>query len=155
MAAVYKQFLAAPNSSLLAENATLHYVATTISVTGATAIIKHFNTLQKQVKIKKQDVLNTIEGQGAAVFEIDTALEFKTSGGSYLPGLDDNFISDRTAFLAIVCIQNSCLTTSVRIWTQSSGLIASYTDAHCRFRCRWQDCADTPAVGPGVTPQAA
>lgn len=102
MASVYKQFLASPSSSLLAEKASLHYVTTTTSIYGATEIIKHLNTLQKQVKIKKQEFMNIINGQTAIAVEVDTALEFQTSGGAYLPGLDDNFLSDRVAYLSIV-----------------------------------------------------
>lgn len=102
MASVYKQFLASPSSSMLAEKASLHYVTTTTSVFGATEIIKHLNSLQKQVKAKKQEFLNVVDGQTTIAVEIDTALEFQTSGGAYLPGLDDNFLSDRVAYLSIV-----------------------------------------------------
>lgn len=105
MAATYKQFLASPSSSLLADNASLHYVTTLTSFVGATEIIKHLNTLQKQVKKKKEDVLSLIDGQNAIAVEVDTCIEFVTSGGAYLPGLDDNFLSDREAFLPIVSLQ--------------------------------------------------
>lgn len=100
--AVYKQFLAAPNSSLLAENAALHYVTTTTSYRGSTDIIKHLSTLRNQVKRKKEEYLTVIEGQNAAAIEVDTTLEFVSSGAAYLPGLDDNFLSDRTVYLPIV-----------------------------------------------------
>lgn len=105
MAAAYKQFLASPSSSLLADNASLHYVTTLTSFVGATEIIKHLNTLQKQVKKKKEDVISLIDGQNVIAVEVDTCIEFVTSGGAYLPGLDDNFLSDREAFLPIVSIQ--------------------------------------------------
>ncbi|CCE35420.1 uncharacterized protein CPUR_06850 [Claviceps purpurea 20.1] len=104
MASVYKQFLASPSSSYLADRASLHYVTTTTSVYGSTEIIKHLNTLQKQVKIKKQDLLNLVDGQSVIAAEFDTVLEFQTSGGAYLPGLDDNFLSDRVAYLSITHI---------------------------------------------------
>lgn len=100
--AVYKQFLAAPNSSLLASNASLHYITTTTSFSGPTEIIKHLNNQRNQVKKKKEDVLEAIEGQGAVAIELDTSLEFVTSGGAYLPGLDDNFLADRTVDIPIV-----------------------------------------------------
>jgi hypothetical protein len=106
MAATYKQFLAAPSSALLAEQATLHYLTTTTSFTGPTDIIKHLNTLQKQVAKKKQDAINVVEGANAIVLEVDTTLEFLTSGGAYLPGLDDNFLCDRTAQLPIVSFRH-------------------------------------------------
>ncbi|ODA83967.1 hypothetical protein RJ55_02485 [Drechmeria coniospora] len=103
-AATYKQFLASPSTSLLADKATLHYVTTTTTVSGATDIIKHLNSLQKQVIKKKQDILNVIDGGNVVAFELHTALEFQTSGGAYLPGLDDNFLSDRVAYLPILHI---------------------------------------------------
>lgn len=102
MAATYRQFLASPSSSLLADRATLHYVTSTTSIAGPTEIIKHLNTLQKQVKKKKEEVLNLVDGQAAIAVEVDTTLEFQTSGGAYLPGLDDNFLSDRVVYLPIV-----------------------------------------------------
>ena len=104
MAATYKQFLASPSSSLLADKVSLHYVTTTVSVSGPAEIIKHLNTVQKQVKKKKQDILNAVDGQASAAFEVDTALEFLISGGPYLPGLDDNFLTDRVVYLPVVCL---------------------------------------------------
>ena len=103
MSSTYKQFLAAPNSSLLAPNATLHYVTTTTSFNGATDIIKHFSSLRNQLKKKMESPLEVIEGQNATAIEVETTLEFSTSGGPYLPGLDDNFLADRTVYLPIVC----------------------------------------------------
>lgn len=102
--AVYKQFLAAPSSSLLAADATLHYVTTTTSFRGPVEIIKHVGNLANQVNKKKEEFLSVVEGQNAAAFEIDTTLEFVTSGGTYLPGLDDNFLADRTVYLPVVRI---------------------------------------------------
>lgn len=100
--AVYRQFLTAPNSSLLADDAALHYITTTTTYKGASNIIKHLSTSQNQVKKKKEDFLTVIEGQNAAAIEVDTTLEFVSSGAAYLPGLDDNFLADRTVYLPIV-----------------------------------------------------
>lgn len=105
MAATYKQFLASPSSALLADNASLHYVTTLTSFVGTDQIVKHLSNLQRQVKKKKEDVLNVIDGQSIIAVEVDTHIEFITSGGVYLPGLDDNFLSDREAFLPIVSCQ--------------------------------------------------
>ncbi|KAM0237957.1 hypothetical protein ACHAPO_003832 [Fusarium lateritium] len=101
MAATYKQFLAAPSSSLLADTAALHYVTTTSTFAGPTQIIKHLNGLQKQVSKKKEDVFNIVDGGNVIVLEIDTGLGFQTSGGPYLPGLDDNFLAGRDVYLPI------------------------------------------------------
>ncbi|KAK4105850.1 hypothetical protein N658DRAFT_463591 [Parathielavia hyrcaniae] len=102
--AAYKQFLASPSSSALAENASLHYVTTTSSFSGATDIIKHLASVRNKVKKKKEDGLFAIENQHALALEVDTTLEFVVSGGPYLPGLDDNFLADRTVYLAVTHI---------------------------------------------------
>ncbi|OAA73689.1 hypothetical protein ISF_00590 [Cordyceps fumosorosea ARSEF 2679] len=101
MSAAYKQFLASPNSSLLAENASLHYITTLTNFAGGTEIIKHLTALRRQVAKKQEEILSLVEGQDAIVVEVHTALEFLTSGGVYLPKLDDNFLSDRTAYVSI------------------------------------------------------
>ena len=102
MAATYKQFLASPSSSMLADKASLHYVTTTTSVSGSTEIIKHLDLVRKQVKKKNEDILHTVDAQTSAALEVDTRLEFLTSGGPYVPGLDDNFVADRIVDLPIV-----------------------------------------------------
>jgi hypothetical protein len=112
--AAYKQFLAAPSSGALATTASLHYITTTTSYTGATDIIKHLSSLRNVVRKKKEDFLSVVEGQsGGVAAELDTTLEFVTGGGPYLPALDDNFLADRTVHLPIVsrsdlCAVNAC-----------------------------------------------
>ncbi|KAI1137050.1 hypothetical protein F5Y05DRAFT_95767 [Hypoxylon sp. FL0543] len=123
LAAVYKQFLAAPNSSHLADEATLHYVTSTTSYRGSAEITKHFNTSAKQLKKKKQEFLSVVEGQNAIAAEVDTVIEFVTSGGPYLPGLDDNFLADRTVYLPIVHIvtfNNGKIQQVRQAWDQGS-----------------------------------
>ncbi|KAK4199142.1 hypothetical protein QBC40DRAFT_282583 [Triangularia verruculosa] len=100
----YKQFLAAPSPSALAQDASLHYITSTTSFNGADNIIKHFSTFRNQSKKQKEDVLFVIEGQNAVVLEAELVLEFVSSGGPYLPGLDDNFLADRTVSFAITHI---------------------------------------------------
>jgi len=100
--AAYKQFLAVPTSAALTADASLHYITTTTSFIGATDIIKHLGTAQHQVKKKQENILYAIEGPNAVALEAETTLEFVVSGGPYLPGLDDNFVADRTVILPIV-----------------------------------------------------
>lgn len=100
--AAYKQFLAAPSTSMLADEASLHYITSTTSFRGATDILKHLGSVRNQLKKKKEDLLHVVEGQNAIAAEVDTAFEFLTSGGPYLPALDDNFLADRTVMLPIV-----------------------------------------------------
>ncbi|KAI1154793.1 hypothetical protein F4825DRAFT_146394 [Nemania diffusa] len=104
LATVYQQFLAAPTPSHLAENATLSYITTTTTFRGSSEIIGHLNTVRKQINKKKENVLSLIEGQNAIAAEIETVLEFVTSGASYLPALDDNFLADRTVYIPIMHI---------------------------------------------------
>lgn len=101
-AATYKQFLASPTTSVLDDKASLHYVTTTTSISGATDIIKHLTAIHKQLKKKQEDILTEVEGQDKLALEVDTVIEFLISGGPYLPGLDDNFLSDRTVYLPVV-----------------------------------------------------
>ncbi len=104
--AAYTQFLAAPNSSLLAADASLHYITSTTSYHGATDIIKHFSTLRNQLKKKKEILLSVVEGAGSIAVEAEVSFVFLTSGGPFLPGLDDNFLADRTVSLPIVSNAN-------------------------------------------------
>ena len=105
LAASYKQFLAAPNASLLANEASLHYVTTTTTFKGTDDIVKHFKSFGVQLKKKKEEFLNVVEGRDPTIaVEVDTVIEFLTSGGPYLPGLDDNFLTDRVVYLPVVCI---------------------------------------------------
>ncbi|KAI1435016.1 hypothetical protein GGR50DRAFT_350815 [Xylaria sp. CBS 124048] len=102
LAAAYQQFLAAPDASHLAENATLNYITTTTVFRGSSNILQHLNTLRRQIKKKRENVLSIVHGQNAIATEMDTGLEFITSGASYLPTLDDNFLADRTVSLPIM-----------------------------------------------------
>jgi hypothetical protein len=107
--AIYKQFLATPSPALLADDAALHYVTTTTSYRGSADIVRHLGALRNQVKKKKEEFLTTIEGQNATAIEVDTTLEFVTGGAAYLPGLDDNFLADRTVYLPVVCRKHKIL----------------------------------------------
>lgn len=100
--AAYKQFLSAPTTSALSAHASLHYITTTTNYHGPADIIKHLGTASKQVKKKTQEYIAVVEGRNSIAAEVETVLEFVTSGGPYLPGLDDNFLVDRTVYLTVV-----------------------------------------------------
>ncbi|KAI1811466.1 hypothetical protein GGS20DRAFT_104461 [Poronia punctata] len=102
LAAVYQQFLAAPDVSHLAETATLNYITTTTSFKGSSSIVQHLSNVRRQINKKKEAILSLIEGQNAIAVELETILEFVTSGAAYLPALDDNFVADRTVHLPII-----------------------------------------------------
>ncbi|KAK3995344.1 hypothetical protein QBC44DRAFT_320153 [Cladorrhinum sp. PSN332] len=122
--AAYKQFLAAPNQSALAPSASLHYITSTTSYNGPGDIIKHLNTARNQIKKNKEDVLFVIEGQNAVVLEAELSVEFVTGAGGYLPGLDDNFIADRTVTFQITHIvtfdDNGKITQIRQSWDQGA-----------------------------------
>ena len=99
----YKQFLASPNVSLLADDASLHYITTLTSVHGAADIHKHLGRQTHELKKKDEKFLSAIEDTKSLAVESQSTIEFVNGGGAYLPGLDDNFLADRTVQLAIVC----------------------------------------------------
>ena len=162
--AVYKQFLAAPNSSALAQNASLHYITTLTSFYGPTDIIKHFNSTRNQIKKNKEELLNVVEGQNALAVQAELTLEFQDSGGPYLPGLDDQFLSDRTVYLPVVSPTlppASCLAD----WSvDRRGFHPSHHEAtdlvyllyplvpRRQVRQRWQDYNHPAELGPGSPP---
>ncbi|KAL8416738.1 hypothetical protein RB596_007043 [Gaeumannomyces avenae] len=99
----YLRFLAAPDPSALAENASLSYITTTTTVAGAAEVVKHLTDLRKHLNKTKEDILSSIEGRDGLgiALETETSLEFTVSGGPYLPGLDDNFVTDRGVHLVV------------------------------------------------------
>jgi hypothetical protein len=98
----YAAFLANPSSGALAGNATLHYITTLTSIQDATAIIKHLAVQEKQLKKKTQKILDAVQDSHALSVDVDTTIEFQSGGGAYLPGLDDNFVADRTVTFPMV-----------------------------------------------------
>jgi len=101
--AAYKQFLAAPNPSLLADNASLHYITTLVTFNGAADISKHLASQGRELEKKEEKILDVVESGNALSVEVHTTIEFLTGGGAYLPSLDDNFLSDRIVTFPIVC----------------------------------------------------
>jgi predicted protein tyrosine phosphatase len=100
--ALYQSYLANPNSPALNDNASLNYITTLTAINTAAAIVKHNAAHQKVLKKKEEKVLSCIEGTNAICLDIETTLEFISGGGAYLPGLDDNFLSDRVVTFPMV-----------------------------------------------------
>lgn len=98
----YKQFLAAPNASLLASSASLHYVTTLVSVNGPNEILKHLTGQVHDLKKNEEKLLSVVEGRNALAAEVHTTIEFIGGGGAYLTTLDDNFLADRVVTFPIV-----------------------------------------------------
>lgn len=140
--AVYKQFLAAPNSALLASNASLHYITTLVTINGSSEIIKHLNNQTRELKKKEEKYLDVVEGADALAVELHTTIEFVFGGGAYLPGLDDNFLADRVVTFPIV-----------RICDLVSLTALTFADPHGELRRRRQDSADPTKLGPRFSPE--
>lgn len=102
LSSTYKSYLANPNGSFLAPNASLNYVTTTTSLTSSAVIQKHLKTQQQLVEKKDEKFLNVIENANSLCVETETTLHFITGGGAYLPGIDENFLADRSVTLPIV-----------------------------------------------------
>ncbi|KAH8820380.1 hypothetical protein F5884DRAFT_657651 [Xylogone sp. PMI_703] len=121
---LYSDFLASPNTGLLAGNASLHYITTLTSFNGPADIIKHLTAQSRQLQKKEEKFLSAVEGKDALAIESQTTLEFKTGGGTYLPSLDDNFLADRVVTFPIVHIvsfDNEGKIAQVRLsWDQGS-----------------------------------
>ena len=100
----YKQFLAAPNPTFLAENASLHYITTLVTLNSSSEIIKHLKVQDHDLKKKEEKFLDVVEGPNSLAVETHTTIEFLSGGGPYLPSLDDNFLADRTVTFPIVSI---------------------------------------------------
>lgn len=98
----YKQFLAAPNPTLLAPDASLHYITTLHTVNGGNEILKHLKIQDHELKKKEEKFLDVVEGGNSIAVEVHTTIEFLTGGGAYLPSLDDNFLADRIVTFPIV-----------------------------------------------------
>ncbi|MBE7180806.1 MAG: hypothetical protein INR71_06285 [Terriglobus roseus] len=99
---VLQAFLRDPNTAVLADKASISYIPTLTTINEPTAIIKHLQAQGRQLKKNSESVLDAVEGSNALYLDTETTLEFVTSGGAYLPGLDDNFLADRIVTLPLV-----------------------------------------------------
>ena len=104
----YQSFLSQPGTAVLNEEASLNYITTLTTINSSAAIVKHFSALQKVLKKKEEKTLCVVEGENALCLEIDTTLEFLTGGGAYLPGLEENFLSDHIVNFPIVSFFDGC-----------------------------------------------
>lgn len=106
---LYKNYLAGPSAGALAEDCSLNYITTLTTINTANAILKHHAAHQKVLKRKEEKFLSCIENSDAVCVDVETTLEFVTGGGAYLPGLDDNFLADRTVSFPMVCLEYSMI----------------------------------------------
>jgi hypothetical protein len=157
--ATYQAFLASPSPSALADDASLHYIT------------KHLAVQEKLLKLNEQKVLSAVESpDGGLCVDVQVTIEFIQGGGAYLPGLDDNFVSDRLVTFPMVrgsdcgtrrsasdesvalspTLTRACRSTSSASTQGRSPRSASIgTKAPCSSRSR--SLAHARATGPFVT----
>ena len=100
LSSYYQKFLHHPEASVLAEGATLHYVTTLTTIHDASKVVKQLTS--KALEKREQKVLFAVQDDAALALEVETTIHFISSGGAYLPGLDDNFLADRVVTFPIV-----------------------------------------------------
>ncbi|KAI5809907.1 hypothetical protein DFH27DRAFT_476462 [Peziza echinospora] len=119
----YLNFLNSPRTAALSNSTTqFHYITTGHTVSGE-SIIDHLNKQKHQLEKKVEKVISAIETLDSIVLETETTIEFKTSGGSFLPGLDDNFLIDQKATFPLIHIVNfeNGLISQIRLyWDQAT-----------------------------------
>ena len=100
----YQRFLASPavNKNFLADNASIHYITSGVSVNSPDAIVKYLQVESRQINKRIEKVISSVVTADSLVLEVETEFEFVTSGANYLPGLDDNFLADHVVLLPIV-----------------------------------------------------
>lgn len=99
---LYEKFLARPEQDLLAPNATLNYITTTTTFTGAEAVVKHLHSQNRVVTKKAEKVLSTVEGRNSLCLDVELTAQFVSGGGSYLLSLDENFLIDLVVTFPLV-----------------------------------------------------
>lgn len=105
--AIYQRYLSNPDASAFAPDGSLNYITTLTTIHKTDAIAKHLNAHKRVLTKKHENIMSTVESDNALCLEVETTIEFVTGGGTYLPGLDDNFIADQLATIPIVCPASS------------------------------------------------
>lgn len=139
---LYQSFLAAPSAGALAEGASLNYITTLTTINEPAAIIKHLTTQQLELKKKQERVISAIESSDAICLDVETTLEFVSSGGAYLPGLDDNFLADRVVTFPLVSL--------IVLHSYGVSFDILSTGAYRALQCAPEDSASPLILGPRV-----
>ncbi|RPB17495.1 hypothetical protein P167DRAFT_569247 [Morchella conica CCBAS932] len=119
---VYTRFLASPDSKALFESPSMHFITTLITINSAEDILKYLTREPTFLKKRIEKPLSAIENSDSLVLEMETEMEFISSGGNYLPALDDNFLADQVVMVPIIHIVNfeDGLIKQIRLyWDQS------------------------------------
>jgi hypothetical protein len=100
----YLRFLASPSAAALSSSPSMHFITTLVTVNSAESITKYLSRESTQLKKRVEKPLSAIETADSLVLEMETEIEFLSSGGNYLPALDDNFLSDQVVMVPIVSL---------------------------------------------------
>ena len=100
--AIYQRYLATPDAAAFASDGSLNYITTLTTIHKSEAVAKHLVAHQRVLRKKHENILSTVESDNALCLEVETTIEFITGGGTFLPGLDDNFLADQSVTLPIV-----------------------------------------------------
>lgn len=125
--AKYEAFLASPSTGALADNASINYIPTLVTINEPTAILKHLSTQRKLLTKKSERVLSTIASSDGLCVDVDTTIEFIAGGGAFLPGLDDNFLSDKVVHFPVVRFLRYSLKIHHKVYTK----LTQSLDSHC------------------------
>jgi hypothetical protein len=104
LSAAYTQFLRSPTTAVLADTVAIHYVPTLTTINEPSALLKHLAAQAKVFIKKRENIISCVEGPASLSAEIETTIEFISGGGALLPGLDDNFLSDKVVSFPMVCL---------------------------------------------------
>jgi hypothetical protein len=102
LSGAYVQFLRSPTTAALAEGVAMHYVPSVTTINEPHAVLKHLAAQAKLFRKKAEKVINIVEGSGSLCAEMELTIEFIAGGGAILPGLDDNFLTDRIVSFPMV-----------------------------------------------------
>ncbi|KAJ8097913.1 hypothetical protein POJ06DRAFT_260455 [Lipomyces tetrasporus] len=120
----YKAFLQSPQDTHLSGNARVTYVTSGQAFDGPDAIISNAILNARHLK-KSEKITSTHIGSDSIVLETVTTIEFVNGTGSYVTGLDKNFVVNNTVVLPIihVVILDGDKIKSVRLyWDQGTML---------------------------------
>ncbi|KAK9365009.1 hypothetical protein V1509DRAFT_655822 [Lipomyces kononenkoae] len=97
----YLAFLKSPRADQLLPNARVTYVTSAQVYSGAEAILSNAILNARHVK-KSEKIISTHVASDSIVFETVTTIEFVNGTGSYVTGLDKNFVVDNTVILPVI-----------------------------------------------------
>ncbi|GAO50687.1 hypothetical protein G7K_4809-t1 [Saitoella complicata NRRL Y-17804] len=98
---LYDQYKSKPQASLLADDATLQYITSGVTVTGANAIITRRAKYRDEITVTENVIAKHVASE-SIVFEVAATITFTNGPGWLVPGIDDNFLFDKTIEIPLV-----------------------------------------------------